>query len=206
MRTKHILSILILTILIFASSKNFAQQFTFSLDPNIKATSGHLGFKAKNFVFFLGAENQKFDVYNIETAPNLRTEYISEEEVFILFFGMKGFVLETNKMKFYIKTSAGLTHFRSRINPKDVGLEFHEREHISNINMNDFGLFQIKFGIGAEYFISENFSFGGDMGGRTFIGDTEANLDEYLDGNSYREIDIYMKEYYASLYFNFYFK
>ncbi len=195
MRTKHILSILILTILIFASFKNFAQQFTFSLDPNIKATSGHLGFKAKNFVFFLGAENQKFDVYNIIRDPSmdLTTKYISQEKMFILFFGTKIFFLETKSTKFYIKCSLGPAMFRSKLVKK---------HNISGVYIEDFSLFQIKFGIGAEYFFSENFSFGGDIGGRTFSGDKEMKIEDY---NQTREIDIDLSEYYASLSLNFYF-
>ncbi len=203
MRTKHILSILILTILIFASSKNFAQ-ITFSLDPNIKVTSGHLGYKfEKDFVIFLGAENQKFDVYNTETAPNLRTEYISQEEVFILFLGTKIFVTETKNTKFYLKFSLGNTIFQSEFNLKDRQINSGaegEKDNVSGISIEDFGLMQIKFGIGTEYFFSENFSFAGDIGGRTFLGSTEK-----INGDNSRGIDIDLSEFYSSLSFNFYF-
>ena len=148
---------------------NSKGQFTFSISPGIDINGTNLGYKIKSkIVPWIGFQYMKAKLLYGESGERYDWEFskvvsYSEENefsgsLFIPTLGLKYFIREEEKLKAYISTSFSKPFIGGKLMSDGVKNE-DVKEFIRKI-----GIFGGAIGFGAEYFIDENFSLGGEFG------------------------------------------
>ena len=148
---------------------NSKGQFTFSISPGIDINGTNLGYKIKSkIVPWIGFQYMKAKLLYGESGERYDWEFskvvsYSEENefsgsLFISTLGLKYFIREEEKLKAYISTSFSKPFIGGKV-INDGEKNEDVMEFIRKV-----GIFGGTIGFGAEYFIDENFSLGGEFG------------------------------------------
>jgi hypothetical protein len=207
----------IIVFAIFLSTTAFSQ-FSFSVGTGLNINNAYFGYKAGKFVPFAGVQiysasgmfkNTGTEWDYEDGAPVNYTDEIKMSGMIIMpELGVKYFAVEKNKLKGYL--IAGVTKPFLNAKVSDNGEEVEEiQESLDKVSL--LGGFA---GVGAEYFLDENFSIGGEFGMQMITGSYK---DEYTDEywnpatSQYIEAD-FVDDYrlnfaptYAKISLNFYF-
>lgn len=181
---KKIVSIITLTFILTGISYS---QFSFSVKPGLNLNSANIGYRSEKGVFYGGLQF-------INVTYKYKNQYDDDKlklHVYMPYIGYKFFIKEKEN----IKSSISATLFKPMVFGKEITDGTEEvsfKEDLRNIN-----IWGGEFAFGTEYFLSENFSLGGEFGLRLAI---------YVDDHDsdYKE-SLYLNMTYVSGSLNFYF-
>lgn len=163
---------LVVLALLVAATNSFGQ-FSFGVSPGVSLNGAYFGYKINNKVVpyigfqYMGAKLKyeqsgkrvDWDLYQIVSYTD-KDQYSGS--LIIPNFGIKYFTKQKDNLKAYLVLSFAKPFLTGKaehngVEDKDV------KEDIKSIKM-----WETEFGFGAEYFLSDHFSFGGEFGLRYF--------------------------------------
>lgn len=197
-------SLLIVFILVFASSSVFGQ-FAFGVKPGLGVNSSYFGFKADQFVPFVGINYLRagfeltgsVDLSGLPLSKSIQSEDSPTTEgsitLYNLMVGAKFYMMKKKDVSGYITGSFSHMFLSSGLEINGENVEEFE-DIFDDININT-----LQFGFGGEYFFAENFSIGGEFGVRFFLIGYEPS------GDSDMELSLNVSHTYEAISLNFYF-
>lgn len=159
-------------VLLLLSTQAFSQ-FSFGVSPGISFNSAYFGYKINNkIVPFIGFQyaGAKLEMEESGIRNDFNTGQIvsyNEKDEFsasiaVPNIGVKYFIKQQNKLQAYLLYSFSKPIINAKITNNGVDDEDFI-ENIKNISM-----WGSELGFGIEYFLDDNFSFGGEFGLRLF--------------------------------------
>ena len=180
----------LIVVLVMAITLNGFSQFSFSVAPGIAANSATFGYKIGNAVPYAsiqlltgGAKVVETDYYQSgsEWITN-KDEMQVNVNLIMPSIGVKYFAVETGDLKAYVNLAATKPMISGKMKHNGTEEE-HFAEQIDKVK-----LFGAELGFGVEYFLSQNFSIGGEYSFR-YIGGKYSDKQDW-GGGEYEKIDI----------------
>ncbi len=184
---KKLISIITLTFILTGISYS---QFSFSVKPGLNLNSANIGYRSEKGVFYGGLQfiNVIYKYKNGYDDDKLKLH------VYMPYIGYKSFIMEKEN----IKSSISATLFKPMIFGKEITDGTEEDSYREELK--DIGIWGGEFAFGTEYFLSENFSLGGEFGLRLAI-----YVDDHDSGTYTYKESLYLNMTYVSGSLNFYF-
>ncbi len=173
-------TLLIAALATFVTLNGFGQ-FSFGVAPGLATNSAWFGYKAGKAVPYLALQvaggsfeynytDHYYDGTNWITDVNNRTANVN---LLMPTLGLKFFAIETGDLKAYFNLAGSKPMIMGKM--KEDGTEVEDfREGLDKIK-----LLGGEFGFGVEYFLSNNFSIGGEYALR-YIGGNHTDVNEYV--------------------------
>lgn len=171
----------VLAMFVMAMVINGYSQFSFGVAPGIGTNSAYFGYKAEKVVPYIGIQSLMGTFKRDYTDRIIGGSLIDDSSIkgsgrlIIPEVGVKYFFNETGDLKAYFNLSVNKPIIGAKAEQNEV-----EIEEISEIS-DKIKLFGAEFGFGTEYFLSNNFSIGGELALRYF-GGSFTNKYEYETG------------------------
>ncbi|MBS3915973.1 MAG: hypothetical protein KG003_15860 [Bacteroidetes bacterium] len=205
-------------LLIFAG--NAQAQFTFSVSPGLHLNGATFGYRAKNFVPFIGFQTlgtkmnwsesgQRFD-NDLGQIVFYEDKYEAQVRASIPTIGIKYFFGKGDKLKSYGSICYSKVFLSGKVSDNtdpNANEEFQKSLKETNIN-------GVQLGYGAEYFISDQFSLSGEFGFRIISGKNSSerivdvydpSQSTYIQSKRTTKQSAAISPTYTKLSFNFYF-
>jgi opacity protein-like surface antigen len=183
----------LIVVLVMAITLNGFSQFSFSVAPGIATNSATFGYKIGNAVPYAGLQlltggYKMVGTNHYQSGSEWVTDkYEMQANVNLIMpsIGVKYFAVETGDLKAYVNLAATkpLISGKMKYNGEE---EEGFAEQIDKIK-----LFGAELGFGMEYFLSRNFSIGGEYSFR-YIGGKHSEKDEWGSGE-YEKTDISLR-------------
>lgn len=180
---KKLISIITLTFILTGISYS---QFSFSVKPGLNLNSANIGYRSEKGVFYGGLQFINVTYKNDDDKLKLH--------VYMPYIGYKSFIIEKEN----IKSSISATLFKPMIFGKEI-IDGTEEDYYRE-ELKDIGIWGGEFAFGTEYFLSENFSLGGEFGLRLAI-----YVDDHDSGTYTYKESLYLNMTYVSGSLNYYF-
>lgn len=180
-------------------------QFNFSVDPGFGIKGAFIGYQIGNIVPFVGIQfisgsstvesnYMDYDETTQTYKPVSRTEEVTGS-IYMPYAGAKLFfeLERSSKLKPYLSAMVfkPFISYEFKDNTDDF---ISEDEFQENLN-----IYGVEAGFGTEYFLDDNFSFGGEAGIRMIFGSSnESSTDYYYDGSG-NQIEYERKYDYSTL-------
>lgn len=167
-----------IVVLVVAMVINGYGQFSFSVAPGIGTNSAYFGYKLEKAVPYAGVQllngNFKLNMTDKLVSGSILDESTTRANVnlFVPTIGVKYFAFETGDLKAYFNLSANKPMISGKAKHDDT-----EIEEISEV-LKKVKMYGAELGFGAEYFLSNNFSVGGEFSIR-YMGGNYTREDEY---------------------------
>ncbi len=190
-----------------AITLNGFSQFSFSVAPGIATNSATFGYKIGNAVPYAGLQLltggfKMVGTHHYEDISGWVTDkYDRTANVNLIMpaIGLKYFAVETGDLKAYVNLAANKPMISGKMK-----YDGEEDEDFSD-EINKLKLFGAELGFGVEYFLSQNFSIGGEYSLR-YIGGKHSDKDDMGGGAYYkRDISLRLVPTIAKFSLNFYF-
>jgi len=215
---KNFKFVLLLLLTALFSVSILKSQVTIGVTPSLTFNGFYVGYELGNFVPYIGLQfvsgsmtvEDKHSDYDMN--GNL-IDHSSKDEVsasiYMPSIGGKYFLLQKGEVKAYL----GLSLFKPIISAKEVN-NGQTNETLTK-NMDNLSVWGGEFGFGAEYFMSKQFSLGGEFGFRLFwiktdiedkISTYNPRTGNYVDLPRTYSTSLNLSATYAKISFNYYFK
>lgn len=199
--------LIVIAVLAMAIGFKGYSQFTFSVSPGIATNAANFGFKAGKVVPYVGFQliNGGFKLestdhyYDGMDWVDDESEMTVNANILMPSIGVKLFAVETGDLKAYFNLTASKPMIRGKM--VSDGTEVDEfAETLEKVKM-----IGAELGFGVEYYLSSNFSIGGEYAIR-YIGGNFSDKMEY-GSDEYEEIktSLRLAPTIAKLTLNFYF-
>lgn len=182
-------------VLALAIGFNSYGQFYFGVNPGLVSNSANFGYKVGNLVPYAALQLVSASiVYDYsdrywDSYDGRWYIYTNKENASITLIlptlGAKYFVIESNDLKAYANLSLSKAFITGKMKVDDAVVE-----EFSD-NLKNFNIFGAELGFGVEYFLSSNFSIGGEYALRYLKGSTKRVYEYEYSGRPAKETIFY---------------
>lgn len=197
----------LIVVLVMAVTLNGFSQFSFSVAPGIATNSATFGYKIGNAVPYAGLQVLSGG-FNMMYTDHYQdgSEWVTEKNemkanvnLIMPSVGVKYFAVETGDLKAYVNLAANKPMISGKVKYNGEEEEGFAEE------IDKVKLFGAELGFGMEYFLSQNFSIGGEYSFR-YIGGKHSEKEENGGGEYYKtDISLRLVPTIAKFSLNFYF-